>query len=158
MKEGDSLLNVAGPLGTPVPMEKFGKILAIGAYTGIVEVYPIAKAWQEIGNDVTTLHVTFEPMVILKEELEKAVTRHIVEPVPLNPNQDFLANMKNVSQRLKEKVRELLESEDWDLVFMVGPVGDQKQVFEVVKEYGVPMKVDLHPIMVDGLEHHHHHH
>ncbi|MFA4641457.1 sulfide/dihydroorotate dehydrogenase-like FAD/NAD-binding protein [Pyrococcus kukulkanii] len=150
LSEGDSLLNVAGPLGNPAPMEKFGKVLAIGAYTGIVEVYPIAKAWQEIGNDVTTLHVTFEPMVILQDYLENAVSRHIVEPVKLDPRFDFKVNMKYVTKRLVEKVRELLESENWDLVFMVGPPGDQKAVFEVVREFGIPMRVDLHPIMVDG--------
>jgi len=150
LSEGDSLLNVAGPLGNPAPMEKFGKVLAIGAYVGIVEVYPIAKAWQEIGNDVTTLHVTFEPMVILKDYLEKAVSRHIVEPVKLNQNLDLRTNMRYVTKRLVEKVRELLEHENWDLVFMVGPPGDQKAVFEVVKEFDIPMRVDLHPIMVDG--------
>ncbi|WP_010868847.1 sulfide/dihydroorotate dehydrogenase-like FAD/NAD-binding protein [Pyrococcus abyssi] len=150
LKEGDYILNVAGPLGNPAPMEKFGKVLAIGAYTGIVEVYPIAKAWQEIGNDVTTLHVTLEPMVMLKEYFEKAVSRHIVEPVKFDPDKSFPENMKNVTKALTGKVRELLETEDWDLVFMVGPPGDQKAVFNVVKEFGIPMRVDLHPIMVDG--------
>ncbi|AEH24517.1 sulfide/dihydroorotate dehydrogenase-like FAD/NAD-binding protein [Pyrococcus yayanosii] len=150
MKEGDYLPDVVGPLGNPAPMERFGKVLAIGAYTGIVEVYPIARAWQKIGNDVTTLHVTFEPMIILKDHLERAVSRHIVEPVPLDPNLDLKENMRNVTKRLTEKVREMLEKEDYDLVFMVGPVGDQKAVFGIVKEFGIPMRVDLHPIMVDG--------
>ena len=150
LKEGDGILNIAGPLGNPAEMERFGKILAIGAYTGIVEVYPIAKAWQEIGNDVTTLHVTFEPMVVLKDEMEKAAGRHILETVPIDPNLDFPTNMKNVTKKLTERVRELLEKEHFDLVFMVGPTGDQKEVFEVVREYGIPMEADLHPIMVDG--------
>ncbi|HII61754.1 sulfide/dihydroorotate dehydrogenase-like FAD/NAD-binding protein [Pyrococcus horikoshii] len=150
LKEGDEILNVAGPLGNPAPMEKFGKILAIGAYVGIAEVYPIAKAWQEIGNDVTTLHVTFEPMVILKDYFEKAVSRHIVEPVKIDQEKSFQENTKNVTKALTAKVKELLDNENWDLVFMVGPPGDQKAVFEVVKKYGIPMKVDLHPIMVDG--------
>ncbi|ASJ13085.1 sulfide/dihydroorotate dehydrogenase-like FAD/NAD-binding protein [Thermococcus thioreducens] len=150
LREGDGILNIAGPLGNPVEMKKFGKILAIGAYTGIVEVYPIAKAWQELGNDVTTLHVTFEPMVVLKDEMERAVGRHILETVPIDMTKSFPENMKNVTKRLTEKARELLEKEEWDLVFMVGPSGDQRAVFEVVKEFGVPMKADLHPIMVDG--------
>ncbi|AIF68486.1 ferredoxin--NADP reductase [Palaeococcus pacificus DY20341] len=150
LKEGDSFLNIAGPLGNPAPMEKFGKILAIGLYTGVVEVFPIAKAWQELGNEVHTLHVTFEPMVILKDELEKAVFKHTVETVSIDPNKSFPENMKNVTARAKEKVREMIENLKPDLVFMVGPVGDQKAIFEVVKEYNIPMEVDLHPIMVDG--------
>ncbi len=150
LKPGEGILNVAGPLGNPAPMKKFGKILAVGAYTGIVEVYPIARAWQELGNDVTTLHVTFEPMVVLRDEFGNAVGRHVVETVPIDPNLDFPTNMKNVTKRLVEKVREMLEKEHYDLVFMVGPAGDQRAVFNVVKEFGVPMKADLHPIMVDG--------
>ena len=150
LEEGDSIPNIAGPLGNPAEMKKFGRILAIGAYTGIVEVYPIVKAWQQIGNDVTTLHVTFEPMVILEEELKEAVGRHIIEAVPVDMSKSFPENMRNVTERLVEKVRELLEKENWDLVFMVGPTGDQKAVFEVVRKFGVPMRADLHPIMVDG--------
>ncbi len=85
LKPGDEILNVAGPLGNPAPMEKFGRVLAIGLITGIVEVFPIARAWQEIGNDVTTLHVTPNPMIILKEDFENAVSRHIVEGFDLQP-------------------------------------------------------------------------
>ncbi|WP_456420977.1 sulfide/dihydroorotate dehydrogenase-like FAD/NAD-binding protein [Thermococcus sp.] len=150
LRPGDAILNVAGPLGNPAEMKKFGRILAIGAYTGIVETFPIARAWHELGNDVTTLHVTFEPMVILDDMIPEYVDRHIVKPVPLDPNKDFPGNMKNVTKVLVETVREMLENEHYDLVFMVGPAGDQKAVFNVVREFGIPMKADLHPIMVDG--------
>jgi len=150
LKPGDELLNVAGPLGNPAPMKKFGKILAIGLITGMVEVFPIAKAWQEFGNDVTTLHVTPNPMVILKEDFEKAVSRHIVEGYDLQPGWGMQEIAQELVRRAVTKVRELLESEHWDLVFIVGPAGGQKAVFEVVREYGIPMEADLHPIMVDG--------
>ncbi|WP_010478617.1 sulfide/dihydroorotate dehydrogenase-like FAD/NAD-binding protein [Thermococcus zilligii] len=150
LKPGDELLNVAGPLGNPAPMKKFGKILAIGMITGIVEVFPIAKAWQEIGNDVTTLHVTPNPMVLLKEEFEEAVSRHIVEGFDLQPGWGMNEIAQELVRRAVSKVRELLESEHWDLVFIVGPAGGQKAIFEVVKKYGIPMEADLHPIMVDA--------
>jgi len=150
LKEGDKILNIAGPLGNPAPMKKFGKILAIGMMTGIVEVYPIAKAWQEIGNEVITLHIAPEPMVLLKEELENAVSKHVIEIFPLREGMGMPEIFKELVTRGQAKVRELIEKEKPDLVFMVGPAGGQKAIFEVVKEYGIPMKVDLHPIMVDG--------
>lgn len=150
LKEGDKILNIAGPLGNPAPMEKFGKILAIGMMTGIVEVYPIAKAWQEIGNEVITLHIAPEPMVLLKEELENAVSKHVIESFPLKEGMGMPEIFKELVTRGQAKVRELIEKEKPDLVFMVGPAGGQKAIFEVVKEYGIPMEVDLHPIMVDG--------
>ncbi|MBP1911154.1 sulfide/dihydroorotate dehydrogenase-like FAD/NAD-binding protein [Thermococcus stetteri] len=150
LKPGDELLNVAGPLGNPAPMKKFGKILAIGLITGMVEVFPIARAWQEIGNEVTTLHVTPNPMVILREEFENAVSRHIVEGFDLQPGWGMNEIAQELVKRAVAKVKELLESEHWDLVFIVGPAGGQKAVFNVVKEYGIPMEADLHPIMVDA--------
>ncbi len=150
LKEGDYFLNIAGPLGNPAPMKNYGKILAIGLYTGIVEVFPIARAWQEIGNEVHTLQVTFEPMILLKDELEKTVSKHTAVGVPLNPEKSFPENMKNVTAKAREIVRDMIRKLKPDLVFMVGPVGDQKVIFEVVKEFNVPMLVDLHPIMVDG--------
>ncbi|WP_175059300.1 sulfide/dihydroorotate dehydrogenase-like FAD/NAD-binding protein [Thermococcus sp. 2319x1] len=150
LKEGDKILNIAGPLGNPAPMKKFGKILAIGMMTGIVEVYPIAKAWQEIGNEVITLHIAPEPMVLLKEELESAVSKHVIESFPLREGMGMPEIFKELVVRGQAKVRELIEKEKPDLVFMVGPAGGQKAIFEVVKEYGIPMEVDLHPIMVDG--------
>lgn len=150
LKEGDYFLNIAGPLGNPATMKKYGKILAIGLYTGIVEVFPIAKAWQDIGNEVHTLQVTFGPMIILKDELKKVVSEHTTIGVPVDPEKSFPENMKNVTAKAREKVRDMIMDIKPDLVFMVGPVGDQKAIFEVVKEFNVPMLVDLHPIMVDG--------
>ena len=150
LKPGDELLNVAGPLGNPAPMKKFGKILAIGLITGMVEVFPIAKAWQEIGNEVTTLHVTPNPMILLKEDFEESVSRHIVEGYDLQPGWGMQEIAQELVKRAVAKVKELLETEHWDLVFIVGPAGGQKAVFNVVKEYGIPMEADLHPIMVDA--------
>jgi len=150
LKEGDRILNISGPLGNPAPMKKFGKILAIGMITGIVEVYPIAKAWQEIGNEVVTLHIVPEPMVLLKEELENAVSKHVIESFPLKEGMGMPEISRELVTRGQAKVRELIEKEKPDLVFMVGPAGGQKAIFEVVREYGIPMEVDLHPIMVDG--------
>ncbi|BAD85515.1 ferredoxin:NADP oxidoreductase, beta subunit [Thermococcus kodakarensis KOD1] len=150
LKPGDEILNVAGPLGNPAPMEKFGRVLAIGLITGIVEVFPIARAWQEIGNEVTTLHVSPNPMVILREEFEQSVSRHIVEGFDLQPGWGMNEIAQELVKRATAKVRELLENEHFDMVLTVGPAGGQKAIFNVVKEYGIPMHADLHPIMVDA--------
>ncbi len=89
-------------------------------------------------------------MVLLKEELENAVSKHVVVSFPLREGMGMPEISKELVTRGQAKVRELIEKEKPDLVFMVGPAGGQKAIFEVVKEYGMPMEVDLHPIMVDG--------
>jgi len=150
LKPGDALLNVAGPLGNPAPIEKFGRVLTIGLSAGIVEVFPIAKALQEAGNEVTSLHVTPKPMVILKEEFEKAVSRHLVEGFEIKEGWGTKEIVNEIAKRGAERVRKLLSEEHFDFILTVGPAGAQKAVFEVVREFGVPMHADLHPIMVDG--------
>ena len=150
LKVGDSIMDIAGPLGNPTPMKKFGKILAIGLIAGIIEVYPIAKAWQKVGNDVTSIHVTPKAMVILKDEFEASVSRHIIEGFDVQPDWGMNDVSREVVRRATAKVKELLDSEHFDFVFIVGPAGGEKAVFNVVKEYGIPMEADLHSIMVDG--------
>ncbi|NJF24358.1 sulfide/dihydroorotate dehydrogenase-like FAD/NAD-binding protein [Thermococcus sp. Bubb.Bath] len=150
LKPGDEILNVAGPLGNPAPMKKYGRILAVGLITGMVEVFPIARALQELGNDVTTLHITPNPMVILKEDFEESVSRHIVEGFDLQEGWGMNEISQELAKRAVAKVRELLENEHFDMVLTVGPAGGQKAIFNVVKEYGIPMHADLHPIMVDA--------
>ena len=150
LKPGDSILNVAGPLGNPAPIEKFGRVLAVGLSAGIVEVFPIAKALQEAGNDVTTLHVAPAPMAILKDEFTESVSRHIFEGFEIQEGWGTKEIVAEIARRGAEKVKELLSEEDFDFVLTVGPAGAQKAVFNVVKEFGIPMHADLHPIMVDG--------
>lgn len=150
LNEGDYILNIAGPLGNPAPMKKFGKILAVGLITGIVEVFPIARAWQELGNEVITLHVSPNPMVLLREEFESAVSKHIVEGFDLKEGWGMDEITQELVKRGVKKVKELIEEEKPDFVFTVGPAGGQKMIFNIVKEYGIPMESDLHPIMVDG--------
>jgi len=150
LNEGDYILNIAGPLGNPAPMKKFGKILAVGLITGIVEVFPIARAWQELGNEVITLHVSPNPMVLLREEFESAVSKHIVEGFDLKEGWGMDEITQEIVKRAAKKVKELIEEEKPDFVFTVGPAGGQKMIFNIVKEYGIPMESDLHPIMVDG--------
>lgn len=150
LKAGDYILNVAGPLGNPAPVERFGRVLTVGLSAGIIEVFPIAKALQEAGNDVTALHVTPSSMAILENEFKKAVSRHLVEGFEVEPGWGAKEIVEEIARRGAERVRKLLSEEHFDFVLTVGPAGAQKAVFEVVREFGIPMHADLHPIMVDG--------
>ena len=51
--EGDDILDVVGPLGHPSEMGKFGTVVVVGGGIGVAPVYPIARAYHELGNKVT---------------------------------------------------------------------------------------------------------
>jgi len=145
LQEGGYLLDIAGPLGNPAEHFSGKKILAIGIMTGLVEVYPIAKMWKEEGNTLITLHVTPEPLLFMQEEFESFSDKHIIDAYPMTETW-----IPDLGVHAVDSVKKIMEEDKPDMVFIVGPTEVQYAVFNVVKEYGVEMEVDLHPIMVDG--------
>jgi ferredoxin--NADP+ reductase len=55
LKEGDTLMNVTGPLGNPSEVKKFGKVLCVGGSIMIAPALLQVKAMKEAGNHVTTV-------------------------------------------------------------------------------------------------------
>ena len=49
-KVGDSITDVAGPLGTPTPIEYHGAVACVGGGVGTAELYPISQALHTAGN------------------------------------------------------------------------------------------------------------
>lgn len=148
-KFGDEIFNVVGLFGNFVLMEKFGRVLVIGFIMGIVEVFLIVRVWQEIGNEVIIFYVFLNLMVILREEFEQSVFRYIVEGFDFQFGWGMNEIVQEFVKRVIVKVREFFENEYFDMVFIVGFVGGQKVIFNVVKEYGILMYVDFYLIMVD---------
>ena len=69
LKAGDKFTSLAGPLGTPVEIKKYGTCVVVGGGVGIAEVYPIARALREAGNKVmSVLGARTKDLVILKEK------------------------------------------------------------------------------------------
>ncbi len=52
---GDYILDVIGPLGRPTHVEKVGLVVCVGGGTGVAVMYPITKAYKEIGNEVIAI-------------------------------------------------------------------------------------------------------
>jgi len=55
LNAGDSIRDVVGPLGNPTPIELFGRVVCIGGGVGTAELYPIARALHDAGNQVVTI-------------------------------------------------------------------------------------------------------
>ncbi|HET9913804.1 MAG TPA: sulfide/dihydroorotate dehydrogenase-like FAD/NAD-binding protein [Anaerolineales bacterium] len=55
MTPKDSLATVVGPLGNPMEIDLFGKVICIGGCYGNASLYPIARALKEKGNHVTVI-------------------------------------------------------------------------------------------------------
>src|SRR3989338_9741457 len=70
-KKGESVSDVVGPLGHATDIRKIGTVYCIGGGVGIAELYPVAKAYKNAGNNVIVIvGARDKELLIFKKELE----------------------------------------------------------------------------------------
>ncbi len=70
----DQLATVVGPLGNPMEIDHFGKVVCIGGCYGIASIYPIARALKEKGNHVTLIVEARSSYLLYWQKKLKAVS------------------------------------------------------------------------------------
>ena len=130
VEEGEEILDFAGPLGTPTPLEGLKKVAVIGGGLGTAIAYPQAKKLHNLGADVTVITgFRNKDLVILEDELKKVSNKLIVATDDgSNGNQGFVTDM------LKKEIE---AGEKFDEVIAIGPLVMMKFVCKLTKEYGV---------------------
>ncbi|OYT52085.1 MAG: ferredoxin-NADP reductase [Desulfurococcales archaeon ex4484_204] len=145
MKEpGSTLYYVAGPLGNPTHVEKFGTVVVIGGGVAIAAAYPIARAFKEVSNHVISVIGARSANLLIYEELMRSVSDelHIT-------TDDGSKGMKGfTSDALVALLNKGLKP---NLVWMVGPAPMMKACSEVTKKYRIKAIASLNPIMVCGM-------
>ncbi len=142
MEPGDIIPHLLGPLGKPSEIEYFGKVVCVGGGVGVAEIYPIARALKERENEVLCIiGARSKDLIILEEELKE-----ISDYLYVTTDDGSYGRKGMVTEVLKEIIRETKV----DCVFAVGPLVMMKAVSELTKPLGIPTKVSLNPIMVDG--------
>jgi ferredoxin--NADP+ reductase len=143
LKAGDSLANLAGPLGVPTHIEKFGAVICVTGGVGVAPIVPIARALKEAGNNIISiLGARSKNLVFWEEELKRYSDRMIVT------TDDGSYGRKGL---VTEPLKEILESgEKIDRVFAIGPAIMMRFSAKTTEPFGVKTIVSLNPIMVDG--------
>jgi ferredoxin--NADP+ reductase len=140
MRRGEAIMNLSGPLGNPLPVKKYGRVLCVsnGVFVG-ANLY-LVKALREAGNEVTAvIGARSEKHLFLVEETKLIASKVIVigdESPEEKKSYDFLTK--------------ILNEKHFDRVFTIGSTSMQKRVSELTKPMGVPTTVSLFPVMVDG--------
>ncbi|MCW4011013.1 MAG: sulfide/dihydroorotate dehydrogenase-like FAD/NAD-binding protein [Candidatus Bathyarchaeota archaeon] len=139
--EGDSLLNVTGPLGNPSEIKKYGKVLCVGGSIMIAPILLQIKAMKEAGNHVTTVLGARikEAMILEKEAKEMSDALYVA-------TDDGSYGYKGL-----DFLKELLKKEKFDRCVVMGPVVMMRDVSEITKPYGIPTIITLTPVMIDGM-------
>lgn len=142
MAVGDSLYALAGPLGHPTEIKIYGRVILIGGGVGIAEIYPVAAALKQKGNQVITiLGARTKDILILEKEL-KAVSDELYVATD-----DGSYGIKGFTT---DVLRQLLTKNTYDIVYAVGPLPMMKKVSALTQEFKVRTVVSLNALMVDG--------
>lgn len=142
-EEGDDILDVVGPLGHPSEMGKFGTVVCVGGGIGVAPVYPIARAYHELGNKVISIVGARSKDLIIWRDKMQAISDELIITTD-----DGSEGHKGF---VTDPLREMLEKgEKIDLVLAIGPVIMMKNVAATTKPFGTKTTVSLNTIMVDG--------
>ena len=140
---GDYIPDVGGPLGKPTETEGYKKVAVIGGGVGCAIAYPVAKKLAESGAVVHGI-AGFRnvSLVILREKFEQ--TCDVFKLM----TDDGSAGEKGL---VTDALQKLVESgENYDCVYVFGPLIMMKFVAALTKRYGIKTVVSMNPIMIDG--------
>lgn len=142
LKEGDFLLNLAGPLGIPSHIEKYGTVLLVGGGLGVAPVFPQLRAFKEAGNHtISIIGFRSKDLIFWEDKF-----RNFSDELIVTTDDGSYGRKGLVSEPLKE----ILQERKVDLVVAIGPAIMMKVCSEVTKPFGVKTIVSLNTIMVDG--------
>ncbi len=140
---GDSLYDLAGPLGRATHVEKHGTVIIVGGGIGIAPSHPIAQAMKQAGNRVISILGGRTRELVIMEEKMKATSDRL-----LITTDDGSYGMKGLVTDALEKL--INEGLNIDLVVAIGPAIMMKFVCLLTRKHEIPTVVSLNTIMVDG--------
>ena len=143
LKVGGFVKDIAGPLGIPEHIVENQVVVCIGGGTGIAVIHHITKALSEKKNYVISiLGARVYELIILEHEMKQYSNELYIT------TDDGSYGIHGFVTDALAKV--LGERNDVNIVYAIGPIPMMKNVCKMTKNFDLPTKVSLNPIMVDG--------
>jgi len=141
LKKGDKILNLAGPLGSPSAIEKFGTVAIVSGCFGSGPGYALARALKGAGNRVIYIvEARNWNWTFWLDKIESVSDRLIVA------TNDGMTLDRNANKPLEE----VLNSEHIDRIYAIGCTFMMMEICRVTKPSGIKTRVSLMPLMLDG--------
>jgi ferredoxin--NADP+ reductase len=142
LKRGNSIRDIAGPLGHPTPIKKYGKCVLVCGGIGAATLYPITRALKDAKNNITVILGARSKDYLIWEDKFREVSNELF----ITTDDGSYGRKGLVTEILKEIVR----GKPAKLVMAVGPVKMMEAVSELTRPYGIKTMVSLNPLMVEG--------
>jgi ferredoxin--NADP+ reductase len=141
LQVGDTIQDVAGPLGRETDLIESGHAVCVGGGVGTAVLLPIVRALADKGVHVTSIiGGRSKEWVILEPELRACGDVVVCTDDGSYGRHGFVT----------EALKDLLDAGGIDAVYAIGPVPMMKAVATMTEPYGVATTVSLNAIMVDG--------
>lgn len=153
LKEGDSILDIVGPLGNASEIENFGRVICVGGGVGVAPIFPIARELKKTGNYVISIiGARSKDLLILKEDMgDTSDELYICSDDGSVGYHGFVSNFlkeyleKNLTGNADKKKDKRITR-----IIAIGPALMMASVAEVTKPFNIKTIVSLNSIMVDG--------
>lgn len=141
-KAGDTIQDVAGPLGKPSEIGPAGTCVLVGGGVGIACLPIIAKAAKKAGSRVIgIIGARNAGLLILEDEMRGLCDElHVATDDGSKGFHGFAADV----------LKKVIAQEKVDRVWIIGPAIMMKVTSEATRPQGIRTLVSLNPVMVDG--------
>ncbi|NMB79849.1 MAG: sulfide/dihydroorotate dehydrogenase-like FAD/NAD-binding protein [Methanomicrobiales archaeon] len=142
LRAGDAVQDVAGPLGKPSEIKKYGTCVLVGGGVGTACLPIIGHALRAAGNRVIGIvGARNAGLLILEEEMKKACDElHISTDDGSKGFHGFAADL----------LKQAMAREKIDAVWIIGPTIMMKVTAEATRPAAIRTFVSVNPVMVDG--------
>jgi ferredoxin--NADP+ reductase len=143
LNEGDTILDLVGPLGRPTHLERFGSCVCIGGGVGVAPLYPIARGLRDAGNRITTIvGARTADLLILRDEFAAVSdSLHVATDDGSSGTKGFVSDVFKTL---------IAKGAKFDAAFVIGPVMMMKVTSQLTVQAGIKTFASLNPIMIDG--------
>jgi ferredoxin--NADP+ reductase len=141
LRKGDFIQNLAGPLGVPSRIGMYGTVAIVGGCFGIGPGFALARALKEAGNRVLFIvEARNEGWTFWLDRLQDVSDSLIVSC------NDGTTEECNANGPLES----ICKSQKVDRVYAIGCTFMMMEISKVTEPFGIPTRVSLMPLMVDG--------
>jgi len=141
LNQGDYIPNIAGPLGNPSEIQKFGTILCIGGGVMIASLLFQVSALRKAGNKIiTVIGARIKDLLFFEGELRELSDEFYVVTDDGSKGHNGVSFLKDIFH--KQRI---------DRVTAMGPVVMLKTISEMTRPLSIKTIVTLTPIMIDGM-------
>jgi len=112
LNKGDNLLDVVGPLGNPIKIKNYGKVVFVAGGLGIAAIYPQLKALKRENRIISIIGARKKELLFLLDEIKQFSDKLIV------CTDDGSYGKKGF---VTDALKEIVDKEKIDMVITIGP-------------------------------------